>query len=285
MCLPFLSRTRLTVLAALLFAPAGAMAQSALSCRQAIEVAEREFNLPPRLLAAIARVESGRRDSATGQVDPYPWTINAEGRGSTYPSKAAGIAAVREMQAGGMRSIDVGCMQINMRHHPNAFSSLEEAFEPLTNVRYAASFLRNLMAEKQDWQQAAASYHSRNPEFAVPYLNRVLAAWEQEKRAPQATPIEIAAAAAPAPAPAAPPPALPAGFGAIGGGFFLSNGAERAQVLPLVAPSAAAAPAAAGSGSGRGLDAYRAAPITVAGRASAGAIASIAVPPQSRRLF
>lgn len=285
MCLPFLFRALPAVLAALLLAPASVAAQSGLTCRQAIEVAEREFNLPPRLLAAIARVESGRRDAATGQVDPYPWTINAEGRGSTYPSKAAGIAAVREMQGGGMRSIDVGCMQINMRHHPNAFSSLEEAFEPLSNARYAASFLRNLMAEKQDWQQAAASYHSRNPEFAVPYLNRVLAAWEQEKRAPQTTPIEVAAVAAPAPAAVAPPPALPAGFGAIGGGFFLSNGADRAQVIPAAVASAAGAP---GTGAGRGLDAYRAAPIPVAGRAPAGAIApvaSIAAPPQGRRLF
>jgi hypothetical protein len=277
MCLLSLFRTFLVVLAALLLSPGSATAQSALTCRQAIEVAEREFNLPPHLLAAIARVESGRRDPATGRVDPYPWTINAEGRGSTYPSKAAGIAAVRELQAGGIRSIDIGCMQVNMRHHPNAFGSLEEAFDPLTNARYAASFLRDLMTEKQDWHMAAASYHSRNPEFAVPYLNRVLGAWNQEKRSPQSTPIEMAATGG-----AAAAPALPQGFGAIGGGFFLSNGAERAQVIPM---ATASAPGASGSGAGRGLDAYRAAPVPVAGRPPVAAVVAVAAPPQGRRLF
>jgi hypothetical protein len=283
MCLLSPFRALLVVLAALLLSPGGATAQSVLTCRQAIEVAEREFNLPLHLLAAIARVESGRRDPATGRVDPYPWTINAEGRGSTYPSKAAGIAAVRELQAGGIRSIDIGCMQVNMRHHPNAFGSLEEAFDPLTNARYAASFLRDLMAEKQDWHVAAASYHSRNPEFAVPYLNRVLGAWEQEKRSPHSTPIEMAATGgAPVSGRAAAAPALPQGFGAIGGGFFLSNGAERAQVIPMATISA---PGASGSGAGRGLDAYRAAPVPVVGRPPVTAVVAIATPQQGRRLF
>ncbi len=110
-------------------------------CRAAIAQAERERSLPPRLLAAIGRVESGRRDPATGATHPWPWAINAEGRGSFFPDKAAAIAAVRDLQAHGVRSIDVGCLQINLRHHPAAFASLEEAFEPLANARYAARFL------------------------------------------------------------------------------------------------------------------------------------------------
>ena len=43
--------------------------------------------VPPRLLFAIARVESGRRDPATGGTHPWPWTINAEGRGSFFLTK------------------------------------------------------------------------------------------------------------------------------------------------------------------------------------------------------
>ena len=110
-------------------------------CRAAIGQAERERGIPPRLLAAIGRVESGRRDPATGATHPWPWAINAEGRGSFYPDKAAAIAAVRALQAQGVRSIDVGCLQINLRHHPEAFASLEEAFDPLANARYGARFL------------------------------------------------------------------------------------------------------------------------------------------------
>lgn len=215
-------------------------------CRAAIAQAERERGLPPRLLAAIGRVESGRRDPATGHTDPWPWAINAEGRGSFFPDKAAAIAAVRALQAQGIRSIDIGCMQINLRHHPAAFASLEEAFEPLANTRYAARFLADLQATRGDWMQAAANYHSQTPGFAEPYRARVAAAWLAEQGQPMPPPTTSLASLPPAG----------------GGGAMLGNGAERVAVLP-------AGPAGGpghGSGAGRGLDAYRAAPIPLVGR-------------------
>ena len=61
-----------------------------------------------------------------------------------FPTREAAIAEVRQLRADGMRLIDVGCMQINLHHHPNAFASLEEAFDPLSNARYAAQFLTEL---------------------------------------------------------------------------------------------------------------------------------------------
>src|ERR1700742_324258 len=94
-----------------------------LVCRQAIRAAARAANIPTQLMAAIAHVESGRPDGQGG-VHPWPWTINAEGEGHFYPTKAAAIAAAQAMQARGVRSMDVGCMQVNLMHHPNAFASL-----------------------------------------------------------------------------------------------------------------------------------------------------------------
>ena len=82
-------------------------------CRPAIRAAERAYGIPFALLAALGRVESGRRDPETGTFGPWPWTINAEGRGQFFPTKAEAIAEVRRLQARGVRSIDVGCMQIN----------------------------------------------------------------------------------------------------------------------------------------------------------------------------
>jgi hypothetical protein len=38
------------------------------------------------------------------------------------------------MQGEGVRSIDIGCMQINLVHHPDAFGSLEAGFDPITNA-------------------------------------------------------------------------------------------------------------------------------------------------------
>lgn len=238
--------------------PAGASEPGQL-CRAATAAAEREAGLPTGLLAAMARVESGRRDPETGRFHPWPWTINAEGRGSFFPTKAAAVAAVQALHAQGVRSIDVGCMQINLRHHPSAFSGLEEAFDPAANARYAARFLNGLQATRGDWMRSASHYHSQTPELAEAYRARIAAALEAERAAaptPAAPPVLLAAPPprAPAPAAAAPPPPF-----AGGGGFMLSNRVERAAVPP----------AQAGMGGGRGLDAYRSVPIPVAGRGPA----------------
>ena len=225
-------------------------------CRAAIAEAERGANLPRGLLQAIGRVESGRRDPETGQFAPWPWTINAEGEGKYFPTREAAIAHVRQLQARGVRIIDVGCMQINLHHHPNAFASLEQAFDPLTNARYAARFLTELNGGRADWRQAAGHYHSQTPERAGPYREKVLAAWEQEARNSGDSSAEAMALAR-----------LRAGWGSVAlasaGGISLSNRADRAQVIPLPGGGGGAA---GGGSPGRGLDAYRSAPIHAASR-------------------
>ncbi|MDO9709130.1 lytic transglycosylase domain-containing protein [Paracraurococcus lichenis] len=140
-------------------------------------MAEREAALPPGLLQAIARTESGRRDPATGRIEPWPWALNAGGLGLLAATREEAIATVAALQARGLRSIDVGCLQVNLLHHPAAFASLEEAFEPLANARYAARFLRELQARAGGaWEQAVAWYHSATPERGEAYRLRVMAA-------------------------------------------------------------------------------------------------------------
>ncbi|MEJ0019489.1 MAG: lytic transglycosylase domain-containing protein [Acetobacteraceae bacterium] len=151
-------------------------------CRSAVSAVERNSGIPAQLLASIARVESGRRDPASGAFHPWPWAVNAEGQGFFYPTKAEAVSAVRAMQARGMRSIDVGCAQINLMHHPNAFPSLEAAFEPQTNAAYAGKFLKDLFAQTGDWNRAAAQYHSATPELGADYLRKVLAVLPEEQR-------------------------------------------------------------------------------------------------------
>ena len=121
-------------------------ASPAAQCRAAISQAERTAEVPDRLMQAIGVIESGRRDE-TGAMAAYPWTINAAGVGSYYASKAEAIAAVLALRAQGVRSIDVGCMQVNLLHHADAFASLDEAFDPASNAHYAARFLKKLLAQ------------------------------------------------------------------------------------------------------------------------------------------
>lgn len=143
-------------------------------CLVAIAAAEAAEALPPGLLRAMGRVESGR--SGPRGVEPWPWALQAAGRGWLLESRADALARLAELQASGLRSIDVGCLQVNLLHHPAAFASAEEALSPLANARYAARFLRRLRDSSGDWWQAVARYHSADPARGEPYRQRV-AAW------------------------------------------------------------------------------------------------------------
>lgn len=143
-------------------------------CVPAIQSAEhRNAAMPARLLTAIGLVESGRRDALTGEVAPWPWAVNIGGEGHLFETRQQAVDFVRNAQARGVRSIDVGCMQVNLAFHPDAFASLEEAFEPEANVRYAASFLMDLRRRTGDWTTATGFYHSATPELALAYRERV----------------------------------------------------------------------------------------------------------------
>jgi len=152
-------------------------------CLTAISAAERAQRTPARLLAAIARIESGRPD-ARGAVQPWPWTINAEGTGKFFESKAEAIAAVEALQARGVRSIDVGCMQVNLMHHPHAFASLDEAFDPDANAAYGARFLSSLHHDLKTWPAATAAYHSQTEKLGNDYARKVMVAWGHPELAP-----------------------------------------------------------------------------------------------------
>jgi hypothetical protein len=152
-------------------------ADPATLCETAITTAEYVNRLPPRLLGAISLTETGRIDPATGRLRPWPWTLNAEGEGRFFDSRAAAIAAVKALQDRGVRSIDVGCLQVNLMYHPEAFASLEQAFDPRDNANYAARFLNSLYANSKDWPSAIAAYHSETPALGEIYRVLVTARW------------------------------------------------------------------------------------------------------------
>ena len=143
-------------------------------CTSAIDAAKRSAALPPRLLEAIAQVESGRPDPASGRSRPWPWTINVAGTGYYFESAPEAVAFVKSLQDKGVHSIDVGCMQVNLLYHPEAFSNLDEAFDPHANVQYAIRFLQSLYREVGDWPTAVGLYHSANPLLSATYRARVL---------------------------------------------------------------------------------------------------------------
>ncbi|WP_428487446.1 transglycosylase SLT domain-containing protein [Rhodopila sp.] len=154
-----------------------AATEPASACLDAADIAERNWTLPPNLIHAIGRAESGRFDPTTGRVAPWPWTVNADGRGFYFTARAEAVAFVRALQSRGVRLIDVGCFQVDLFYHPAAFSSLEQAFDPISNADYAARFLTTLHGQTGSWAAAIAGYHSSQAIEGETYRQKVMAQW------------------------------------------------------------------------------------------------------------
>ena len=148
-----------------------------LVCDRAAAQAEHVWSLPAGLLAAIGTVESGRPDATGSYRRAWPWSINADGWGYFAASKAEAISTVRALQQRGARYIDVGCFQVDLFYHPDAFSSLEQAFDPDANARAASRILLLARFGATGWNQAIAAYHSASLLRGAWYLQRVLEAW------------------------------------------------------------------------------------------------------------
>lgn len=146
-------------------------------CAAAIDRAEAGRNLPHELMTAISRVESGRWDKARKELVAWPWTVTNGPDGQYFPTKEAAIAHVRALQARGISNIDVGCMQVNLHFHPDAFESLDAALDPETNARYAADLLGRLFESRRSWGEAIRHYHSATPKFNRPYHEKVVRQW------------------------------------------------------------------------------------------------------------
>ena len=152
-----------------------AEAQSA-QCSTAIGAAEGRHGTATGLLSAIAKAESGRPVPPLPGLQPWPWAVNADGAAMYFDSKPAAVVWTRLALARGVRQVDVGCMQVNLQSHPEAFRDLDDAFDPAANADYAARFLLRLRADAGgDWTTAVGFYHSRTPGLAADYRERVAA--------------------------------------------------------------------------------------------------------------
>ncbi len=139
-------------------------------CDRAAIYAAQKTGVPVSVLQAISLTETGRKHG--GDVRPWPWTVNMEGKGVWFETADQAKAYVYKHFKRGARSFDVGCFQINYKWHGHKFESLAQMFEPKPNALYAAKFLMRLYREKGDWKQAAGAYHSRTKKYANKYAKK-----------------------------------------------------------------------------------------------------------------
>lgn len=149
-------------------------------CGRYFAMYESMHHMPSNLIKAVSITESGKYVKSAGRPLSWPWTVNAEGKGYYFANKREAIRAVNAFRAQGIKSIDVGCMQINLKYHPDAFKNLEQAFEPKYNIAYAAKFLRDNYVKTRSWKEAIGMYHNGVVELNRDYINTVYNAWRVE---------------------------------------------------------------------------------------------------------
>ncbi len=153
-------------------------------CLEAVNSAERLNAIPLYLLRAISQAESGRWHSGKKANIAWPWTVTSSGAGKFFDTKAEAIAEVEFLMTKGVRNIDVGCMQINLEAHTNAFSTIEDALDPPKNVAYGAKYLTTMYRLTRNWLKAAGGYHSMTPHLNAKYQAKVGHIWNELRHLP-----------------------------------------------------------------------------------------------------
>jgi len=167
------------VCATMLWPGLPALADSADLCGALADETERAEGIPPGLVHAVALAESGRWLAERGYSQAWPWTVTAGADSFFLASKQDALRKVRELQAAGRSNIDVGCMQVNLGYHGEAFESLDEALDPARNVAYGARYLKRLRIQTRSWARATARYHSNDPDRGTAYRDKVYRLWQE----------------------------------------------------------------------------------------------------------
>lgn len=150
--------------------------QESRKCSSAFSYFEQKYRLPPNSLHPISLHETAKKHSKHDIVIVWPWTVmnNQEGKGYHFKTQQEAVRYAREQFMLGNNNLDVGCMQINLKHHPEAFSSLSNAFSPRKNVSYGAYFLSENLKKLGSIDKAIGRYHSATEELAKKYHSNVI---------------------------------------------------------------------------------------------------------------
>jgi soluble lytic murein transglycosylase-like protein len=135
-------------------APRSAIAADSQVCEREMVRAAQANDIPLNVLYAVGLTETGRK----GTLNPFD--MNVDGRAVVSASLAEALAKFQAERARGAQLIDIGCMQINHRWHAADFHSVTEMFDPASNVRYAANFLKELRSREGTWTLAVARYNA-----------------------------------------------------------------------------------------------------------------------------
>lgn len=122
----------------------------------------------PVTMAAVVKQESGG----------VPWVVhnNSTGKSQSHPSKSAAVAAAT-VAIGRGESVDMGLAQINSKNLPALGLSVEQVFEPCTNIAAGASILTASYKKVGSLSGALGIYNTGKPDStaATAYAQKVFA--------------------------------------------------------------------------------------------------------------
>ena len=160
------------------FFSSSSFSQGIPNCKNLATQIEIEEGLPKGILTSISLVESGRV-LENGSLKAWPWSLNHAGKSLFFDSKIEALDYLEKHITSKFRNIDVGCMQVNVRWHFEKFGSYERMLDPITNIRYAASFLSDLKRRHGSWENAIKHYHSSTRKLHTKYLAKVNKVWSR----------------------------------------------------------------------------------------------------------
>ncbi|GEN64754.1 hypothetical protein AOE01nite_29780 [Acetobacter oeni] len=162
-----------------------AKADTGMNCEQAAAIVEHALDIPQGLLASVGYVESGN----------HPFAVNVNGTPVQFARMDLAVDAVQTMLRsrvfGARPHLDVGCFQINLGWHPDAFSSVASGFDPLINGVAAGQLLRHLHSLTGNWHTAVAHYHAATTQGAR-YASEVFRNYESNPVIPLSQPLSLA---------------------------------------------------------------------------------------------
>jgi hypothetical protein len=150
-----------------------AQASQTTLCEDAARYASETTGVPLSVLRAVALAETGQTKFDKNAYSAWPWTVQSGQKGHWFNNPTEAAAFVKSLMAAQVTNIDIGCFQINMRWHGQAFQSVEDMFSPRSNALYAARFLQDLYGQTGAWRSAVGRYHSRDDDRAEAYVQRL----------------------------------------------------------------------------------------------------------------
>lgn len=143
------------------------------------EMSSRTCNLDPRLLYAVALVESKRYAGA--YVTPNPLALNISDQGY-HPTSRAKAESLLEDGLKITRHIAVGAMQVSLRWNGGRVSKPSDLLDLRKNVLVGSQILCEMINGQDDLVLAIGRYHTPNPELenvAREYGLNVVRVWRR----------------------------------------------------------------------------------------------------------